>query len=450
MTAEPAGTISAVVDVLDIDICDPIPALAGTSSGAAAQAWVLCRVGGVPFAVLDAAVGVDGLDSHTVAAAIDRAGHDVLVAIGAVEPGVTLTDAGVGPVTTRIHAQREAAMADGPRVCVVVCTRDNPEQLTRALDSLEHQSYPRCDVLVVDNAPSTPATHDLVRERMSRTPTLQYLLAEEPGLSNARNRALAHLEADGGIDVVAWLDDDETADSNWVAELASAFVAHPHAQAVSGMVAPAELVTRAQVHFEQFGGHSKGRGFAVEVFGPGMDQHPLLPAPPFGVGANMAFRVGALSRYGGFDPHLGAGTPAGGNEDTLAFTQLLLDGAETIYHPYALTWHYHRRDRAALERQLTSYGTGLGAFYAAVVWRQPWRLATLAALAPRALSQFRNPDRVSGVDPDFPTAALDGQRRGLLRGPLVYARSRLHHLTPHGRRARRTGGVDARSHQWTR
>jgi hypothetical protein len=35
---------------------------------------------------------------------------------------------------------------------------------------------------------------------------------------------------------------------------------------ISGVVLPAELETQAQVQFEQFGGHSKGRGFRRVVF----------------------------------------------------------------------------------------------------------------------------------------------------------------------------------------
>ena len=73
------------------------------------------------------------------------------------------------------------------------------------------------------------------------------------------------------------------------------------------------LDTPAQRLYEQFGGHSKGRGLAAEVFDVASHarQHPLYPLPAFGVGASMAFDREALLRIGGFDVALGAGTPAG-------------------------------------------------------------------------------------------------------------------------------------------
>ena len=72
------------------------------------------------------------------------------------------------------------------------------------------------------------------------------------------------------------------------------------------------------------GGHSKGRGFTPAVFSPDTAriQSPLYPLPPFGTGANMAFRPRVIERIGGFDTALGAGTPAMGSEDTLAFSVL--------------------------------------------------------------------------------------------------------------------------------
>jgi GT2 family glycosyltransferase len=263
---------------------------------------------------------------------------------------------------------------------------------------------------------------------------LDYVVEPTPGLSWARNCALRHVETE----FVAWIDDDEVADQHWVAEIMRGFRSLPDATAVSGSVMPAELETWAQWWFEQYGGHTKGRGFSEAVFrGDNLGgQSPLYPLPAFGAGANMAFRTSALRSVGGFDVGLGAGSPTHGGEDTLMFSLLLLAGCTVVYQPSAMTRHFHRRDMGALEKQMFGYGAGLTAFYAALL-RADWRLVLpLARLAPRALvdmSGSRRSTATSGLPDDFPTRLLALKRRGMLLGPFAYVRAR--------RMARRAGAV---------
>lgn len=194
---------------------------------------------------------------------------------------------------------------------------------------------------------------------------------------------------------------------------------------------PAELVTPAQAWFEEYGGHSKGRGFKSVVFSPetAKDQSPLYPLPPFGTGGNMSMRRAAVQKIGGFDPALGAGSPAMGAEDTRALTDILLGGGTVRYQPTAITWHYHRRELAALERQIYGYGRGLSAFYASLVMHRPSLIFPLARLLPRALKELGDPNgaRLGGISESFPKEVLKAHRRGLLEGPLVYIHSRSHH-----------------------
>src|SRR5204863_8047673 len=191
-----------------------------------------------------------------------------------------------------------------------------------------------------------------------------------------------------------------------LAEIARALAEHPEADAVSGVIVPAELETLPQVWFEQFGGHSKGRGFTPAVFSPATAkiQSPLYPLPPFGTGANMAFRPGVLERIGGFDPALGAGTPAMGSEDTLAFTQVLRAGGTVVYQPTAVTRHVHRRDLEGLRKQLVGYGVGLAAAYTALVLRQPSVVFGLLRLVPTAVRDLfgRDTTRTATIRADFP------------------------------------------------
>ena len=112
--------------------------------------------------------------------------------------------------------------------------------------------------------------------------------------------------------------DDAVAHLTWLRALADVFVRHPGVACVTGLVLPGELATPEHVWFEQFGGHSKGRGFRPDTFSPATAhiQSPLYPLPPFGTGANMTFRPGVIEKIGGWDTALGAGTPAMGSAST--------------------------------------------------------------------------------------------------------------------------------------
>jgi glycosyltransferase involved in cell wall biosynthesis len=318
---------------------------------------------------------------------------------------------------------------------VVLCTRNRPEELSRALRSLADVEYDRFEVLVVDNAPSDSRTRDVCDAVAGLIP-LRYVLEPTPGLSHARNTALREVRHD----IVAFIDDDERVDPLWLVSLAQEFIADDRVGAVSGLVLPAELETAAQAQFEQFGGHSKGRGFRRAVFDRDYlrtRQSALYPLPPFGVGANMAFRVSALRKVRGFDTALGAGTRTRGAEDTAAFTEVLLSGRTMVYTPDSITWHYHRQDGQALRDQVTGYGVGLGAFYLALILRDPRRLLPLLGLVPLAVSDLLRSDSprnasMSELPPDLVTSNL----RSILSGPLAYLRARRD-----AARHRRTGGT---------
>jgi glycosyltransferase involved in cell wall biosynthesis len=272
----------------------------------------------------------------------------------------------------------------------------------------------------VDNAPEGETTADAIHA-LGRPDLIERIVAPAPGLSFARNAAVAATRGE----TLAWIDDDEVADRQWLCGIARALLAHPRADVVSGPVAPAELETPAQVWFEQFGGHSKGRGFTPAVFSPASaaTQSPLYPLPPFGAGANLATRPGVIESIGGFDTALGAGTPSLGGEDTLALTQVLLDGGTIVYQPPALVWHYHRRDLDGLRRQLTGYGTGLTAAYTGLVLRRPTVLPRLVRLIPTAVRDLTGRGgsrRTATIEADFPEALLGANLRGMVRGPGAY------------------------------
>jgi glycosyltransferase involved in cell wall biosynthesis len=412
--------------VLDVELSDPMPTIAavGTDGRRVAQAWMLVRLFTEPVGALLVDVPETGLRPAELAAAIDaELGSDLRPRLSALALDALPIDGITPAAEPAFLARRREVLAGAPPITVVVCTRERPGPLARCLDSLIAQRYPDFRILVVDNAPATGTTAEVVRSAAARGP-VGYLLEPHAGLSFARNAAVAAAPGE----ILAWIDDDEVADPNWLAEVARALADHPEADVISGVIVPAELETQAQLWFEQFGGHSKGRGFRPDVFSPATAhiQSPLYPLPPFGTGANMTFRPGVIERIGGFDTALGAGTPAMGSEDTLAFTQVLVGGGTIVYQPSAVTHHYHRRDLEGLHRQMVGYGAGLTAAYTSLLLHRPGLLWPLLKLAPGALRDLTGSHslRVSTLRADFPRELLAANRRGMLAGPRAYLRGR--------------------------
>jgi hypothetical protein len=412
--------------VIDLDIADGVPPIVSLERGTISGAWVLVRAFGEPLGsfLLTTRSGISPRDLiDMIPPDVSEAVRERLTEAGFPAESATLPVDGFTPHSPPpFLAQREGLLRSGPEVTVVVCTRDQPEGLAKCLQSLQEQSYPRTSILVVDNAPTTGDTHDVVNKSVGPYPT-RYVLEPAPGLSNARNRSLAESQTD----LVAWIDDDETADPHWICELVRGFTLLPEATFVCGVMIPGELDTPAQLWFEEYGGHSKGRGFAPATFSPASShvQSPFFPLPPFGTGGNMAMRRSSPQAVRKFNVALGAGTLSKGAEDTKAFTDVLLAGGTVQYQPTAVTRHFHRRELAAFERQLHGYGVGLSAFYASLVLEKPARLIPLARMLPTALTELTRTDgeRLGGIGPHFPQQALKAHRRGMISGPLSYARA---------------------------
>lgn len=306
-----------------------------------------------------------------------------------------------------------------PDLTVVICTRNRPAGLGATLTSLHNQDDSNFRVIVVDNGSISPESAVVV-ERLG-LPHCEYIFEPRSGLSRARNRGLRAV----GTELVAWLDDDEIADANWVRRVKQGFAHEAHPAAVCGLMLPAELEFDAQVRFEQYGGFNKGRGMAPEVLRKGAPSvvSPLYPLPPFGAGGNMAFQTEALLSLGGFDPYLGAGTRTHGCDETRALSLLLLARGTILHWPPAITWHTHRRDMAALRKQFYGYSAGTSAFYVSTILSRPMAAFDVLRLGPHAFRDFRKSSenlRSGHLPDDFPPELLKAARRGLLEGAFMY------------------------------
>ena len=401
---------------VDVELTTDIPGIpAPEALFGATSAWLLVTVHTEPIGSMVVEVPPEGLTGEQINAAVNEE--------FAAEIAVRLDSAGTSEYAVPAFlASRQRILSRAPNITVMVCTRDRPERLKTCLESLLGQEYPNFSVLVIDNFPAGDKTKAVVDGLAS--PLITYVLQPEKGLCRAKNLAV-EMAGDG---IVASIDDDETADPHWLAELARGFSDHPEADAVAGVMAPGELETWAQVWFEQYGGHNKLRGFTPAVFSPQTAhlQSPLYPLPSFGSGGNVAFRTSALNRIGGFDIALGPGTASMSNEDTRVFTDLLCSGGTVVYQPTAVTRHFHRRSVEELRTQMLGYGVGLTAFYLSLVLDHPRCVPALIKLLPKAYRDMfgREGLQSSGLPSDFPADLLRAKRRGMFIGPMSYLRAR--------------------------
>ncbi|MCB1380887.1 MAG: glycosyltransferase [Alphaproteobacteria bacterium] len=311
-----------------------------------------------------------------------------------------------------------------PAISVVIATRERAESLRRTLESLLVQDYSDFDIVVVDNAPVTPHTRELIDQRYRQTGRVSYVVEPVPGLGQAHNRGLAM--AMGRI--IAFTDDDVIVDKGWLKAIAAAFIRDPQAGCVTGLIMPAELETRAQYWTEKHGGFGKGFKSRTCDLGANRQPGPLYPytAGQFGSGANMSFRAEVLRSVGGFDPALGAGTFARGGDDLAAFLAVIQSGHRIVYEPAAIVWHFHRRGEDGMRRQAFSYGVGLGAYLTKQIIERPSTMFTYLGVLPAGLVHIlgRGSEKNRRLPADYPTGLRWRERLGILFGFPAYIVSR--------------------------
>jgi GT2 family glycosyltransferase len=381
-------------------------------------ARILVRVRGDPVGFVELVIPGDELERELLAAVGRQlgevlAGHSVLDATGYTSStaGATGDIAGLEP---------GSALVGG--LCVVVCTRGRPGTLAGCLKSLRSLVYQGFEVVVVDNAPADDATARLFDIMVGGDPRFRYVREPRVGLSNARNRGLVEASAR----YVAFTDDDVVVDSQWLSGIARGFGREPGVGCVTGLVPSARLDTPAERYFDRRVAWSSSLQPRIYDLEARRGASPLFPfdAGRLGAGANFGIERDLAVRLGGFDPALGAGSPARGGEDLDMFVRVLQAGSKLAYEPSAIVWHFHRVDMASLRSQMHGYGIGLGAYLAKQMMVSGSRSALVRG-APRGaahmLRLWRGGDRG--------TASTGGmavfEALGLVEGPVAFARGRL-------------------------
>ncbi len=124
-------------------------------------------------------------------------------------------------VSDRAHPPPVGSDDSGPLVSVVMPTWNRRTLVGAAIDSVQNQSYPNWELLIVDDG-STDGTADLVESR-PHDPRVRLFRREHHGVSAARNWALQQARGE----FVAYLDSDNVWFPQYLAEVVSAFSRQP-------------------------------------------------------------------------------------------------------------------------------------------------------------------------------------------------------------------------------
>jgi glucosyl-dolichyl phosphate glucuronosyltransferase len=174
-------------------------------------------------------------------------------------------------------------------ISVIICayTEDRWDDLVASVESVQQQTLsPREIIVVVDHNPNL-----LKRVREHIAGVLAVENREVKGLSGARNSGVT--VAQGAV--IAFLDDDAIAETNWLEHLAACYT-DPHVLGVGGKIEPLWLGTRPAWLPEEFywvvGCTYRGMPEAVQPI-----RNPI--------GANMSVRRHTLMVVGGFRESFG-------------------------------------------------------------------------------------------------------------------------------------------------
>jgi glycosyltransferase involved in cell wall biosynthesis len=233
--------------------------------------------------------------------------------------------------------RRAMEKAMQPRISALLCTRNRPAKLRRAIKSILANSFGSFELIVVDQ--STTEESRIGVESFC-DPRLIYIRTATVGLSRSRNIAIQSARAD----IVAFTDDDCVCDADWLSSIVAEFERDPTTMAVFGrvvaygnkrpdMVCPCLIEARERR--------------VVDA--------PAIPFHVLGSGNNMSFKKDVFRRIGLFIESLGAGTPMKGGEDMEFVYRALRRRLKFVYAPEPLVYHDNWSSLAQYEGLARAY-----------------------------------------------------------------------------------------------
>lgn len=213
------------------------------------------------------------------------------------------------------------------KIVISACTYKRPDGLSELLSSLKEIKIPddiNLSIRIIDNEPE-PAAEKLVKQVAETMPCpIHYAHEPDAGIAPARNCALSEAKDD---DFLVFIDDDETADPNWLNELWTV-QKNNHAQFVQGPVV-------LNVQNEKDKWWIDTLLFRLKTFPNNAPRHEAWSN-------NVMIDMNFVREHNlQFDPAL----RFDGGEDTLFFQQMTAKGAKGIFAANAIVYEEQPKER---------------------------------------------------------------------------------------------------------
>jgi glycosyltransferase involved in cell wall biosynthesis len=244
-----------------------------------------------------------------------------------------------------------SALTSRPTVSVVIATRNRPDLIGGAVESVVALDEVDFELLVVDQSDGD-ATARMLATTVERDTRVRYLATPTRGASTARNVGIAATTGD----IVCFTDDDCRVVPGWLSGHLAGFNQDTTLGAIFGPV-----VARPDFDWT-IGMVPTFNPRSATVLGP--TRRRDFHRDGFPMSANMAARRDALARTGPFDDLLGPGAPFGSAEDTDMVYRLLSCGYRVGLSNTAPVLHLGDRYFAdgSARRLVFAYCLGMGGF----------------------------------------------------------------------------------------
>lgn len=226
-------------------------------------------------------------------------------------------------------------------VSIIIPTKQRPQPLYDAVQSVFRSTYQHFELFVIDQSPDDASARIL--EPFWRDLRFHYLLNRRPGFGAASSRNLGIAASRG--EVIALIDDDVEVRPNWLEQIVTEFSADPELDFIAGKLTapPYDLASGYTPAFEAWPHLSRWH-------------FPLHAS-----GANFSIRRRLLDRIGGYDEFCGPGSRLRASDDTDLCWRIVRSGARYKICPHIEVVHTHGfRPRGEAEALFARYQYGNG------------------------------------------------------------------------------------------